>query len=82
MRVETAQYWVKVLTWRGVRGFVVVLRDHERAGVAVTPEAMRAKSLECEAKSRATRDAGVVRMYTELASQWRELADQIERSKR
>jgi hypothetical protein len=29
-----------------------------------------------------TRDAGVVRMYTELASQWRELADQIERSKR
>jgi hypothetical protein len=24
----------------------------------------------------------VVRMYTELASQWRELADQIERSKR
>ncbi len=82
MRVETAQYWVKVLTWRGVRGFVVVLRDHERAGVAVTPEAMRAKALECEAKSRVTRDAGVVRMYTELASQWRELADQIERSKR
>jgi len=43
---------------------------------------MRAKALECESKSRATRDAGVVRMYMELASQWRELADQIERSNR
>ena len=82
MRVETAQYWVKVLTWRGVRGFVVVLREHKRAGVAVTPEEMRAKALECESKLRATRDAGVVRMYTELASQWRELADQLERSQR
>ena len=64
------------LTWRG---FVVVLRD-ERASVAVTPEEMRAKALECESKLRAARDAGVVRMYTELASQWRELADQIERT--
>jgi hypothetical protein len=43
---------------------------------------MRAKALECESKLRAARDAGVVRMYTELASQWRELADQIERSQR
>jgi len=64
------------------RGFVVVLREHKRAGVAVTPEKMRAKALECESKLRATRDAGVVRMYTELASQWRELADQLERSQR
>jgi hypothetical protein len=60
---------------------VVVLSAQERAGVAVTPEEMRTKALECESKLRATRDAGVVRMYTELASQWRELADQLERSK-
>jgi hypothetical protein len=55
---------------------------HELASVAVTPEEMRAKALECESKLRAARDAGVVRMYTELASQWRELADRIERSRR
>jgi hypothetical protein len=47
----------------------------------VTPDEMRAKALECEHSARATRDPGVIRMYTELASQWRELADQIERSK-
>jgi hypothetical protein len=64
------------------RGFVVVLREHTRASVSVTPEEMRAKALECESKLRVARDAGVVRMYTELASQWRELADQIERSQR
>ena len=28
------------------------------------------------------RNAGVVPMYVELASQWRELADKIERSER
>jgi hypothetical protein len=49
---------------------------------AVTPQEMRAKALECEGKARATQDTGVVRMYTELACQWRELADQIERYKR
>ncbi len=48
----------------------------------MTPEEMRAKALECEQKARATRDDGVVRMYTELANQWRELADQIGRDGR
>ena len=66
------------LTWAASWSFSV----HELASVAVTPEEMRAKALECESKLRAARDAGVVRMYTELASQWRELADQIERSRR
>jgi hypothetical protein len=28
------------------------------------------------------RDAGVIRMYTELANQWRELANQINGNKR
>jgi len=36
--------------------------------------ALFASPSSAEAKSRATRDAGVVRMYTELAIQWRELA--------
>ena len=43
---------------------------------------MRAKALECESKTRATQDVGVIRMYTELARQWRELADQIDLIKR
>jgi hypothetical protein len=43
---------------------------------------MRSKALECDAKTHATRDPGVKRMYTELANQSRELADQIERSRR
>ena len=47
----------------------------------MTPEEMRAKALECDQRARATRDAGVVRSYTELARQWRELAEQIERNK-
>ena len=42
------------------------------------PNEVRAKVLECEQKARATRDAGVICMYTELANQWRELADQID----
>jgi hypothetical protein len=29
---------------------------------------MRAKALECEHSSRATRDPGVIRMYTDLAN--------------
>ena len=33
-------------------------------------------------KARATRDPGVIRMCTELANQWRELADQTDRNKR
>lgn len=45
-------------------------------------EEMRAKALECESKARRTQDAGVIRMYTELARQWRELADQIDQNKR
>ena len=65
------------LTWAASWSFSV----HERAGVAVTPEEMRAKALECESKSRAARDVGMVRMYTELANQWRELAGQIERKR-
>ena len=48
----------------------------------MTPNEVRAKALECEQKARATRDAGVIRMYTELANQWRELADQIDGNKR
>jgi len=51
---------------------VVVLRDHERAGGLVAPEEKRAKALERESKSRTRSDAGMVRMYMELASQWRE----------
>jgi hypothetical protein len=51
----------------------VVYQTDSRRGLGVTPEEMRAKALECE---------GMVRMYTELAHQWRELADQIERNKR
>ena len=51
-------------------------------GCLVTPNEVRAKALECEQKARATRDAGVIRMYTELAKQWRELADQIDGNKR
>ena len=51
-------------------------------GCLVTPNEVRAKALECEQKGRATRDAGVIRMYTELANQWRELADQIDGNKR
>jgi hypothetical protein len=51
------------------------------SGCYVTPNKMRAKALECEHSARATRDPGVIRMYTELANQWRELADQIEGNK-
>ena len=47
----------------------------------MTPDEMRAKALECEQKAGATQDPGVVRMYTELAGQWRELAEQIDRNK-
>jgi hypothetical protein len=32
----------------------------------VTPNEMREKALECEQRARATRDAGVIRTYTEL----------------
>ena len=48
----------------------------------MTPNEVRAKALECEQKARATRDAGVIRMYTELANQWRDPADQIDGNKR
>ena len=48
----------------------------------LTPNQAHAKALECEQKARATRDAGVIRMYTEPANQWRELADQIDGNKR
>ena len=49
----------------------------------MTPEEMRAKALECEVEgARGTQDSGVIRMYAELARQWRELADQIDRNKR
>jgi hypothetical protein len=48
----------------------------------VTPNEMRAKALECKHSARATRDPGVIRMYTELANQWRELADQLDGDKR
>jgi hypothetical protein len=41
----------------------------------------KTKSLISDQRARATRDAGVVRSYTELARQWRELAEQIERNK-
>ena len=51
-------------------------------GCLVTPNEVRAKALECEQKARATRDAGVIRMYTELANQWRDPADQIDGNKR
>jgi hypothetical protein len=40
------------------------------------------KALEREHSAWATRDPGVIRMYTELANQWRELADQIEGNER
>jgi hypothetical protein len=46
------------------------------------PVEMRAKAVECEAKTCMIQDAGVIRMYTELARQWRELADQIDHNKR
>ena len=39
---------------------------------------MRVKAVECEALSTTAKDAGVVRRYTALARQWRELADLIE----
>jgi hypothetical protein len=48
----------------------------------VPPNEMRAKALEREHSAWATRDPGVIRMYTELANQWRELADQIEGNER
>ena len=51
-------------------------------GFLVNPNEMRSKALECEHSARATRDPGVIRMYTELANQWRELADQLDGNKR
>ena len=51
-----------------------------RRGSQMMPDEMRAKALECEQKACAAQNAGVGRMYTELAAQWRELADQIDRN--
>ena len=59
-----------------------MLLFREMRGCLVTPNEMRAKALECEHSARATRDPGVIRMYTELANQWRELADQLDGNKR
>ncbi len=43
----------------------------------MTLDEMRAKALECEQKACAAQKG---RMYTELAAQWRELAEQIDRN--
>jgi hypothetical protein len=48
----------------------------------VTPNEMRAKALECEHKARATPRSGGDTHDTELATDGRELADQIDGNKR
>ena len=59
------------------RGFVVVLREHKRAGVAVTPEEMRAKALNAS-RSYAQHGTRAWSACIGTASQWRELADQLD----
>ena len=67
----------------GVDGTAMSRGSSGRARWAARPASTAsAKALECEHRARATRDPGVTRMYAELANQWRELADQIERNKR
>jgi hypothetical protein len=46
---------------------------------SMTPEEARAKALQCEQKALATQDDVLVRMYTGLAHQWRQVAEQVER---
>jgi hypothetical protein len=46
-------------------------------GVAVTPEEMRAKSIECEEKGK-TGTPELRNMYSVLAREWRRMADEAE----
>jgi len=48
----------------------------------MTPAEMRAKAEACEREAGTRRDPGVAKMYAELARQWREMADQMEKIRR
>jgi hypothetical protein len=45
----------------------------------MTPAEMRAKAQECEIEAGSKRDPDVAKMYTELARQWREMAEQLDK---
>jgi hypothetical protein len=45
----------------------------------MTPAEMRAKADQCQTEAQTRRDPGAAKMYAELARQWRELADHLEK---
>ena len=61
--------------WRLKRGRAVT----GRAGMISTAEECRRKAKEAEAMAEAARDQAAREIYTEVAKQWRTLADQVEK---